>query len=191
MQLALYNAIISRLNTISQLKYKALWNNQFSREDVNVAFNYPCAFVEFTDINYMDVLGGKQLCNMTVNIHIGFKTFETNDTDILSIKQTVNAKLHMQSIENQTRMLRRSEVQNFDHDDVQEYIISYAVSGNDVSSMNIDTTQATIDNIDITIDPVITNFSIRTGVEEDDIILVSELNNELVTESGYELVIQE
>ena len=163
MQLALYNAIKTRLEAIAALKYVALWNNQFERESENVSFNYPCAFIEFTDINYEDRLNGKQNCTMTVNIHIGFESYKTEDTDILTLKQTVNASLHGKSIENQTRMLRRAEQQNFDHTNIQEYIISYSVTGNDVSVMNLPTTEAEVTNLDITIDPIISNFQIRTA----------------------------
>jgi hypothetical protein len=60
-------------------------------------------------------------------------------------------------------MLRRGETQNFDHTNVQEYIISYLVTGNDISAMNLPTETATIDTLDITIDPIITNYSIRTA----------------------------
>jgi hypothetical protein len=191
MQLALYTAIKSRLESIASLKYVALWNNQFEREDINVSFNYPCAFIDFSDINYEDRLNGKQNCTMTVNIHIGFESYKTEDTDILTLKQTVNAVLHGKSLANQTRMLRRGETQNFDHTNVQEYIISYNVTGNDISAMNLPTETATIDTLDITIDPIITNYSIRTGVEETEVILATETDTELITESGYELVIQE
>jgi hypothetical protein len=191
MQLALYTAIKSRLESIASLKYVALWNNQFEREDINVSFNYPCAFIDFSDISYEDRLNGKQNCTMTVNIHIGFESYKTEDTDILTLKQTVNAMLHGKSLANQTRMLRRAETQNFDHTNVQEYIISYLVTGNDISAMNLPTETATIDTLDITIDPIITNYSIRTGVEETEVILATETDTELITESGYELVIQE
>lgn len=153
MQLALYNAIKTRLESITDLKYVALWNNQFEREEENVSFNYPCAFIEFTDINYVDDLNLRQRCNMFVNIHIGFESYKTEDTSILTLKQTVNAALHGKSLEDQTRMLRRVEMQNFDHTNIQEYIIGYSVTGIDISAMNLPTTEATIDTLDITIAP--------------------------------------
>jgi hypothetical protein len=153
MQLALYTALKTRLEAITQLKYVALWNNQFEKEDVNVSFNYPCAFVEFTDINYIDDLNMRQRCNMMVNIHIGFESYKTEDTDIFTLKQTINAALHGKSLADQTRMLRRSEVQNFDHTNIQEYIIGYEVSGLDITAMNLPTTEAEINTLDITTDP--------------------------------------
>jgi hypothetical protein len=190
MQLALYNALKTRLEAITALKYVALWNNQFEREDVNVSFNYPCAFIEFTDISYVDDLQLRQRCAMTVNIHVGFESYKTEDTSILTLKQTINKALHGKSLPNITKMLRRSETQNFDHTNIQEYIIGYEITGLDVESVNLPTTEAQIDTLDLNTDPQIINFTIRTGSIPESIVLSTETNNELLTESGYELIIQ-
>ena len=40
MQLAIYNQLKARISTLQSLKYVALWNNQFEREDINIPFNY-------------------------------------------------------------------------------------------------------------------------------------------------------
>ena len=191
MQLTLYNALKTRLEAITALKYVALWNNQFEREDVNVSFNYPCAFIEFTDISYVDDLQLRQRCAMTVNIHVGFESYKTEDTSILTLKQTINKALHGKSLPNITKMLRRSETQNFDHTNIQEYIIGYEITGLDVESLDLPTTEAQIDTLDLITDPQIINFTIRTGVVQEAVVLSTESNNEILTESGYELVIQE
>jgi hypothetical protein len=190
MQLALYNALKTRLEAVTALKYVALWNNQFEREDVNVSFNYPCAFIEFTDISYVDDLQLRQRCSMTVNIHVGFESYKTEDTSILTLKQTINKALHGKSLPNITKMLRRSETQNFDHTNIQEYIIGYEITGLDVESLDLPTTEAQIDTLDLNTDPQIINFNIRTGSIPESIVLSTETNNELLTESGYELIIQ-
>jgi hypothetical protein len=191
MQLALYNALKTRLEAINALKYVALWNNQFEREDVNVSFNYPCAFIEFTDINYIDDLNLRQRCSLTVNIHVGFESYLTEDTTILTLKQIINEQLHGKSLPDQTRMLRRGETQNFDHTNIQEYIISYEATGLDTGSIDLPGTLANVDTLVTITDPQISNFTIRTGVEDTEVILATETDNELITESGYELVIQE
>jgi hypothetical protein len=191
MQLALYNALKTRLEAVTALKYVALWNNQFEREDVNVSFNYPCAFIEFTDISYVDDLQLRQRCSMTVNIHVGFESYKTEDTSILTLKQTINKALHGKSLPNITKMLRRSETQNFDHTNIQEYIIGYEITGLDVESLDLPTTEAQIDTLDLNVDPQIINFNIRTGVIQESLVLATESNNEILTEIGYELIIQE
>ena len=114
MQLEVYTTILNRLTafkTALGLKTIGLWNNQFERENVNVAFGYPAVFVEFVNITYEDLLNGVQRYEMDVNIHIGFESYKTEDTAILTLKQNINAKLHTYSAvtsQYETRLLRRS-----------------------------------------------------------------------------------
>ena len=165
MQLELYTVIKTRLETITALKKVGLWNNQFDKERENVSFGFPCAFIEFTNIIYEDLMNGVQRYEMDVNIHIGFKSFATEDTSILTTKQTINAKLHTYSDANaayETRMLRRSESQDFSHDDIQDYIITYRVTGKDFGVTTLPTTEADVDTLNLINAPQITNFVIRT-----------------------------
>ena len=87
MQLAIYNQLKARISTLQSLKYVALWNNQFEREDVNVPFNYPCCFIEFPAADYIENLQGQQQGTMTIALHLGFESYKTEDTDILQLKQ--------------------------------------------------------------------------------------------------------
>jgi hypothetical protein len=168
MQLEVYTAIKARLITYKTslgLKTIGLWNNQFEREKENVAIDYPCVFVEFANIAYEDLLNGSQRYDMDVNIHIGFKSFKTEDTAILTLKQSINAILHTYSSSTsqyETRILRRGESQNFDHDDIQDYIITYHVTGKDFGVDNLPQTDAEIETLNLINAPQITNFVIRT-----------------------------
>jgi hypothetical protein len=82
-------------------------------------------------------------------------------------------------------------VQSVDHTNVQEFIISYGVSGFDYSAMNGPTTEALIDTL-ITINaPQLEDDTIRSGAIPEAVALTSELGYELLTESGYKLVIQQ
>ena len=191
MQLAIYNDLKQRISTLAALKYVALWNNQFEREDVNVPFGYPCCFIEFADTSYVDDLNLRQRGTLQVNIHLGFESYKTEDTDILQLKQDLNELIHGWSTPNNTKFLRRSETQNFDHTNIQDYIISYQVTGLDVTSVNLPTVDATVSTLILNVDPIIDNNTIRTGVLADDVILSTEDGFEITTESGYELVIQQ
>ena len=191
MQLAIYNALKARIETLAALKYVALWNNQFEREDVNVPFGYPCCFIEFADTSYVDDLNLRQRGTLQINIHLGFESYKTEDTDILQLKQDLNELIHGWSTPNNTKFLRRSETQNFDHTNIQDYIISYQVTGLDVTSVNLPTADATVSTLILNVDPIIDNNTIRTGVLADDVILSTEDGFEITTESGYELVIQQ
>lgn len=191
MQLAIYNDLKQRISTLAALKYVALWNNQFEREDVNVPFGYPCCFIEFADTSYVDDLNLRQRGTLMINIHLGFESYKTEDTDILQLKQDLNELIHGWSTPNNTKFLRRSETQNFDHTNIQDYIISYQVTGLDVTSVNLPTVDATVSTLILNVDPIIDNNTIRTGVLADDVILSTEDGFEITTESGYELVIQQ
>lgn len=162
MQLALYNALKTQIETLTELQYVSLWNNQFVREEENVTFGFPCVFIEFTNINYSDYLQGNQKFQMDVNIHIGFQSKATEDTDILRLKQDVQAVIHFFQQGYNTKMLRRAEAQNFDHDNVQEYIITYAVSGKDFTTDKLPSTEVTVTDLDLTLEPQISNDIIKT-----------------------------
>jgi hypothetical protein len=102
---------------------------------------------------------------MDVNIHIGFESYKTEDTAILTLKQNINAKLHTYSAvtsQYETRLLRRSESQNFDHDNVQDYIITYRVTGKDFGVNNLPQTEAEVDTLTLINAPQISNTIIRT-----------------------------
>jgi hypothetical protein len=191
MQLSIYNDLKQRISTLAALKYVALWNNQFEREDVNVPFGYPCCFIEFADTSYVDDLNLRQRGTLQINIHLGFESYKTEDTDILQLKQDLNELIHGWSTPNNTKFLRRSETQNFDHTNIQDYIISYQVTGLDLSSLNLPTVDATVSTLILNVDPIIDNNTIRTGVLADDVILSTEDGFEITTESGYELEIQQ
>jgi hypothetical protein len=191
MQLSIYNDLKQRISTLTALKYVALWNNQFEREDVNVPFGYPCCFIEFADTSYVDDLNLRQRGTLQVNIHLGFESYKTEDTDILQLKQDLNELIHGWSTPNNTKFLRRSETQNFDHTNIQDYIISYQVTGLDVTSVNLPTVDATVSTLILNVDPIIDNNTIRTGVLAEDVILSTEDGFEITTESGYELEIQQ
>lgn len=162
MQLDFYNALKTKIETLTTLKYVALWNNQFDRESENVAFGYPCVFIEFTNINYADYLNGQQKYNMNVNLHLGFESYKNEDTAILQLKQDLQATVFQFQQGYETKMLRRSETQNFDHPNIQEYIITYTVSGMDYAR-NLPSTEADVTTLDLTLEPIITNDIIKTA----------------------------
>lgn len=191
MQLAIYNALKARISTLQSLKYVALWNNQYERENENVAFGYPNCFIEFPAADYIENLQGQQQGTITIALHLGFESYKTEDTDILQLKQDLNQLIHGWSTPYNSRFLRRSEVQSNDHTNIQEFIITYTMQGFDYSAMNGPTTEANVGTLITNNSPQINNSVIRSGVIPDVVILASELNYELLTESGYQLIIQQ
>ena len=132
MQLKLYtelkNEIIKKLPSI---KYVGLWNNQFTHENVTVPFNYPCVFIGFNNITYIDLLQGVQQCNMNVITYLGFESYKTDDIEILKVKQDLYRVVDGWEQGYWSKLQRSNELQNFDHDNVQCYEIVYNVTGKD------------------------------------------------------------
>ena len=191
MQLAIYNQLKARISTLQSLKYVALWNNQYERENENVAFGYPNCFIEFPAADYIENLQGQQQGTMTIALHLGFESYKTEDTDILQLKQDLNQLIHGWSTPYNSRFLRRSEVQSNDHTNIQEFIITYTMQGFDYSAMYAPTTVADVNTLITNNSPQLDNAIIRTGFIPDAIVLTSELNYELLSEQGYKLIIQQ
>lgn len=182
MQLELFNALKTKIETITALKIVGLWNNQYDRENENVSFGYPNCFIEFTDIVYSELLQGIQRYSMTVNLHLGFESYKTEDTAILQLKQDLQAVVHYFQQGANTKMLRRGETQNFDHNNVQEYIISYAVTGKDDSTSKLPSTDAEVTTLIVNAE-LVQEFTENTGI-------TTETGYTIATESGYPLIIE-
>ena len=191
MQLAIYNQLKARISTLQSLKYVALWNNQYERENENVAFGYPNCFIEFPAADYIENLQGQQQGTMTIALHLGFESYKTEDTDILQLKQDLNQLIHGWSTPYNSKFLRRSEVQSNDHTNIQEFIITYTMQGFDYSSSSLPTTVADVNTLITNNSPQLDNAIIRTGFIPDAIVITSEAGYELLSEQGYQLIIQQ
>jgi hypothetical protein len=191
MQLAIYNALKARIETLAALKYVALWNNQFEREDVNVPFNYPCCFIEFANADYIENLQGQQQGMLSIALHLGFESYKTEDTAVLQLKQDLNALVHNWSTPYNSRFLRRSEIQSVDHTNVQEFIITYTLQGFDYSASSLPTTEALVATLITNNAPQLEDDTIRSGAIPEAVALASELGYTLTTETGYNLIIQQ
>ena len=191
MQLQIYNALKARISTLQSLKYVALWNNQYERENENVAFGYPNCFIEFPAADYIENLQGQQQGTMTIALHLGFESYKTEDTDILQLKQDLNQLIHGWSTPYNSKFLRRSEVQSADHTNIQEFIITYTMQGFDYSASSAPTTEALVATLITNNDPQMEDDIIRSGSIPDAVVLASELGYELLSEQGYQLIIQQ
>jgi hypothetical protein len=132
MELQLYNALITNINNnLPEIKTVKLYNNQLERENVENPFLYPAIFIEFTDKQFNELSQGVQQINMIVNIRLCFASYKDEDTDILRLKQDVYKVINRFRNEYFSRLLRVSEEQNYDHNNIQQYIIGYKTTGKD------------------------------------------------------------
>ena len=99
--------------------------------------------------------------------------------------------MHMMSTPGLTKILRRSEIQNFDHTNIQEYIIGYNITGIDESVLTLPTTSAQVDTLITNNNPQIENDVIRSGAIPEAVELATESGYILTDEQGYELIIQQ
>ena len=94
-----------------------------------------------------------QEIDMTVRLHILFETKITDDLDILLLSQAIYAQMQFKQYGYWGLMKRRAEIQNFDHDNVQDFIQEYDCGkGFDYSADQRNTTTAEIDIININIE---------------------------------------
>ncbi len=127
---------LEELKTTSVLKHVALWNNQPERENVENAFLYPAVFIEFVPSDYSDLSNGVQQVFLTVRLHVCFESYKDEDIDVLDLADKVFQKMHTKQFGYYGKLLRRNEEQNFDHSNVQDYMIDFATMGNDYGSDN-------------------------------------------------------
>ena len=131
----LYSEIRTKLESITDFKYVRMWNNQFERENENEAFLYPCAFIEFEEVETTDLLNNIQHFEVTLAIHIGFESYLTEDLTIFDLKQKVYETLGAFTSASGFFIKFKwiSDKQNFDHDNIQEYVMTFKVTGKEFS----------------------------------------------------------
>lgn len=132
-KLILYNGLKPDLETITGIKHVALWNNQIERENEEYPFLYPAIFIEFLPSNYMTKgrAASSQQYDLTVRLRICFESYKNEDTDILTIADTVWQSVHKKQYGVFGELIRTNEEQDFDHPNVQQYIQDYLTLGND------------------------------------------------------------
>lgn len=154
----LYNGIVTDLgfvryidsNGVEQaIKTIALWRNQIERESEEIPFLYPAVFIEFLTSNYMESSSkAYQSLELTVRLHICFESYLTQDLDVLKLTQAVYSAMQFKQYGMFGVMKRRNEEQNFDHNNVQDFIQDYSVgTAKDFIADQRPSTPATIDTI--------------------------------------------
>ena len=112
-------------NTVMRIKTVEIWRNNLSREKVEQPKLFPAVFIEFLPTNYKELTGGLQSYDLTTRLHIIFESYKDEDTDVLKLTDEVYRTTHYKQFGYAGKMKRRNEEQDFDHDNVQDYIQDY------------------------------------------------------------------
>lgn len=110
---------------IMQFKTVELWRNNIERENIEQPFLRPACFIEFMTSNYMELGKKLQQCDMTVRLHIVFESYKDEDADVLALVDSTWKKIQGGQYGFFGVLKRREETQNFDHDNMQDYIQDY------------------------------------------------------------------
>lgn len=174
-KITIYNAVKALLLSIG-VKHVDLWRSQFENEFKENAFLYPCAFIEFTTQNFVSLSHGIQLYDCGVSVHLGFESYKDTDLDVLTLKEDVVSILHgFQPIATASKLLRESEIQSSDFDNVQAYDITFKTTIKDFAADNRPTTP-------IVLTPVLelVSFGIfDTLLAENELELLTEFDQEI------------
>ena len=149
-KLVLFDGLVAQLKTLKSLKGVRLWNNQPANESQENSFLYPCVFIEFMPSEYQQKGNAVQQYQMVVRLHICFESYKDQDTSILTLVDDVFKKTHYQQFGDFAKLKRINEEQNFDHNNVQDYMQDYQTQGQDDLVDSRPTTEAT------PVDPVVT-----------------------------------
>lgn len=124
----LYLAIKGKLTDGAEpiVKHCALYNSQFDNMDSEDTFSFPCAFIEFTQLQWLTKSEGYQEADAIVRIHIGFESLKTEELDVLDLLETIHAKLQGFNVDLLfTPLDRNFEGQDTNHDNVIVWMMDY------------------------------------------------------------------
>jgi hypothetical protein len=139
MEKDLFIYLRAQLNSyLPEIQDIRLYNNQFERSNgtdkdnrIEAAFNYPCIFIEFEQFNHRDLSMGIQEYDVNLTLHIGFKSYQTEDLDILDLKERIYYVTQRFQQGNYARLSRISEEWDYDHDNISILKMTFRTYGKD------------------------------------------------------------
>ena len=135
-KIILYEGLVTLLGTVAvpridttkevmRFKTIRLWRNDLAKEKIEIPFLCPACLIELLPSNYMELGDGLQSYDLTVRLHILFESYKDQDLDVLNLVDGTYRKVQGKQFGYLAKMKRRNEEQNFDHDNVQDYIQDY------------------------------------------------------------------
>lgn len=161
-----YSSIKAQLTAeVPELKTIRLFNDQFNHSNDQrdeAPFLYPCVFIQFIDIQTADLTQNVQQANFTTRIHFGFENYEDEDVTMFALKAKIYKALQHFGANFFGPMVRVSEEQDHEHNNIYIYLIDFQTSGKDYDAC-VEKPEATITTLTVNADLDIDNDIIRTG----------------------------
>lgn len=130
----LYKAVREVLLNKTGVEHCRLYNSQFDSMEQEDTFPFPCAFIEFAQLDYVTKSEGLQEAETRLRIYVGFESLATEELDILDLMEDIHGDLqgfHQDDLF--TPLNRVFEGQDVNHDNVIVWIMDYETLLTDVS----------------------------------------------------------
>ena len=122
----LYLAVKKTILDETSVKHCRLFNSQFDEMESEDTFAFPCAFIEFTQLQWLTKSEGYQEADTILRIHVGFESLETEELDILDLLEDIHSELQGYNVDNLfTPLDRNFEGQDTNHDNVIVWLMDY------------------------------------------------------------------
>jgi hypothetical protein len=137
---ALYQSIRTRLESqVTAIKYVRLFNDQFNKsnndnpdQNIQEAFPYPCAFIEFPNDNPQVSAGvGAKRLDVLVRIKIGFESYKLEDLAMFDLATLVQIALEGYKDTMYSPLTYVAQRMDYDHDNVYIYEFDFRTTYSD------------------------------------------------------------
>lgn len=170
---ALYQALRTRIETLSEIKWVRLFNDQFEKsnnddpsQNTEDSFPYPCVFIEFPEDNAPSSSGfGAKRLDVLVRIYIGFESYKFDDLAIFDIALLVQQCLENYTEDGITPLTYEAQRMDYNHNNVYIYQFDFRTQWSDEAAYTKrnDIAAPSALTLDLTTDLDIDNIIIRTG----------------------------
>lgn len=149
-----YLAVKKTILAETGVKHCRLYNSQFDEMDGEDTFPFPCAFIEFSTLDWKTKSEGYQEAETTIKIHVGFESVKTEELEILDLLEEIHAELQGKHDPlYYTPMDRTFEGQDTNHDNVIVWQVDYdTLLSDNAGNRNNKLVKTTIENLDASAD---------------------------------------
>jgi len=147
--------MLTQLGTVATVEYVAVWNNQLAllRAGTISDFSKPACFLEISSQNYGQVGAGCSVADLFWKIHVIYQELDGGDgtmdemLSVFDLRDSVKVALTSFKPTNCTQLMQESEAQDYNHDNLYHYILSFKCAFVDTKGSYFDTDATTTETI--------------------------------------------